>query len=82
MPVSAASREARMLLLLLLLLLMPVSAKHTGIQSARLCCGSDCVDLADDYPDAWARRDQLGRHAQIFPRVRSAQCPVASVLLL
>ena len=61
------------LLHLPLLLLPPSGARPSGIEAARLCCGNDCVDLAEAYPEAWARRDQLGKHAQVFPRVRSIQ---------
>ena len=80
-PVSFAGpaggmMRARLAALLPLLLFLttglqsPVLAKTSGIEAARICCGRDCVDLDKDFADAWSRRDQLGGHAQIFPRVR------------
>ena len=36
------------------------SALDTGIQAATLCCGTDCVDLAQEFPDAWRARNDNG----------------------
>ena len=48
------------------------SALDTGIEAATLCCGTDCVDLAQEFPDAWRARNDLRTKAQTFPRVRPA----------
>lgn len=47
------------------------TAVAPSVEWATMCCGSDCAALADEYPEAWAHRNKMGKHAQYFPRVRT-----------
>ena len=58
------------------------AAARTGLREAKLCCGNDCVNLAEDSPDAWELRDSFKaglRAAQSFPRVRAPLSPAAAL---
>jgi hypothetical protein len=65
-----AARRRRASLWALLLCVRLSLALDTGLESATLCCGAQCVRLHEESTRAWELRSSLYSAAQTFPRVR------------
>ena len=81
--VSYANMLLRNAVLLASLWLVPCAPIETGLDAARLCCGSgnsECAVLAEESPRAWQLRNRAGtKFAQAFPRAYWHVTPSAHV---